>query len=116
MFKKRNPALVIVFSLITFGIYGLYWVVTTQNAIKTRLGIGFSGVATILLSIVTLGIYSIVWNYNLGRACSKLGGHKALNVIFLILCFTGIGSLINTVIAQYTINESIDHMEADGAA
>ncbi|MBW2979455.1 hypothetical protein DRZ77_01370 [Candidatus Woesearchaeota archaeon] len=31
MVKYRNPALVIVFTLITFGIYGLYWLVSTAK-------------------------------------------------------------------------------------
>ena len=29
--KKRNPALCVIFSIITFGIYGIYWFVKINN-------------------------------------------------------------------------------------
>ena len=29
--KKRNPALCIIFSIITFGIYGIYWFIKINN-------------------------------------------------------------------------------------
>lgn len=34
MVKKRNVALVILFTLITFGIYGIYWLVSTTLELK----------------------------------------------------------------------------------
>ena len=33
--KKRNPALVIIFSFITFGIYAIYWLVKTKGEINS---------------------------------------------------------------------------------
>jgi len=35
MIKKRNPALVIIFSIITLGIYLIYWFVKTKEEIKS---------------------------------------------------------------------------------
>lgn len=34
MVKYRNPVLVIVFSIITLGIYGIYWLVSTTNELR----------------------------------------------------------------------------------
>lgn len=34
--KKRNPALVVVFSIITCGIYMLYWYVSVTNEIESE--------------------------------------------------------------------------------
>ena len=33
--KKRNPALVLIFSFLTLGIYAIYWSVKTKNEIKS---------------------------------------------------------------------------------
>lgn len=33
--KKRNPALVLIFSVLTLGIYAIYWSVKTKNEIKS---------------------------------------------------------------------------------
>lgn len=35
MVKKRNIFLVYLFSIITFGIYGIYWTVSTKNEMNT---------------------------------------------------------------------------------
>jgi len=32
--KQRNPIAVVIFSIITFGIYGLYWIVKTKGEIN----------------------------------------------------------------------------------
>lgn len=114
MFKKRNPLVVLVLLLITFGIYSIYWIVTTQNAIKSRFGVGCSGGVTIVLMFITFGIYGIIWNYRLGTVCEKLGGQDN-GVLFLVLSIIGVGGLANPVIAQGVINNSVDRMDADGA-
>ena len=35
--KRRNPALVIIFTIVTFGFYGIYWTVKTKSEM-TNLG------------------------------------------------------------------------------
>lgn len=42
--QTRNPVLVVVFSFLTLGFYGLYWIATTQNALNRKTGMGASGV------------------------------------------------------------------------
>ncbi|MCR4323931.1 MAG: DUF4234 domain-containing protein [Nanoarchaeota archaeon] len=33
--KRRNIVLIYIFSIITFGIYGIYWIVSTKNDINS---------------------------------------------------------------------------------
>lgn len=33
--KKRNPVFVLIFSIITFGLYAIYWAVKTKNEINS---------------------------------------------------------------------------------
>jgi hypothetical protein len=36
MIKKRNIALVVIFTIITFGIYGIYWMVKTKRELVSK--------------------------------------------------------------------------------
>ena len=70
--KKRNVGLAVLFSIITFGIYGIYWFVcltNDSNTINPEEKTASGGLA-IVLSLLTFGIYGIYWNYKLeiGRA------------------------------------------------
>lgn len=105
--QERNPALVVVFSFLTLGIYGLYWIVTTQNALHRKTGMGSSGGTTILLSIVTFGIYGIYWLYLLGKEIRKAGGREDRSIVFLVLSVCGFGWVV-PAIAQSDINDIID--------
>ena len=55
--KKRNPALVFIFTFITLGIYGLYWLVKTKGEIN---GLGAS-IPTAWLVIIP--IVNLYWFY-----------------------------------------------------
>lgn len=69
--KKRSPVLVLLFSLITCGIYYLYWYVVTTNEIEHELknpdGSCKSGGMTILFMIITCGIYTFYWWFKQGK-------------------------------------------------
>mgnify|MGYP002710538082 FL=1 len=54
MVKNRNIALCIILSLVTCGIYGLYWFVCLTDDTNTISGEpGTSGVVALVLTIVT---------------------------------------------------------------
>lgn len=57
--KKRNPALVIIFSIITLGIYFLYWAVKTKEEIKS-LG---ANIPTMWLIIIPIGNAYLLYKY-----------------------------------------------------
>ncbi len=64
MVKKRNVALVYVFTIITFGIYGLYWVVATKDEINS-LG---ATIPTAWLIIIPIANLYFVYRYCEGFA------------------------------------------------
>lgn len=69
MIKQRNIALCIVFSIITFGIYALYWFVCLTNDANQESGQtdATSGGVALLLTIVTCNIYGWFWAYKMGE-------------------------------------------------
>ena len=68
MIKARNPVTCIILSLVTFGIYGIYWFVQIVNDINIVSGEkdAPSGVKVLLLTLVTCGIYGWLWAYKAG--------------------------------------------------
>ncbi|MDR2435117.1 MAG: DUF4234 domain-containing protein [Treponema sp.] len=70
MIKKRGLAGLVLLSIITLGIYGLYWIFKLAKDVNTICegdGKKTGGLLKVLLlGIITLGIYDMVWLYMLG--------------------------------------------------
>ncbi|MBQ8036831.1 MAG: DUF4234 domain-containing protein [Proteobacteria bacterium] len=102
---ERNIALIIIFSIISFGIYGIWYFIKFQNDIKDKSGEGFGGWGTFFIILLTFGIYGIYWNYATGKRLVKAGvTNKDNSVLNLILSLVGLG-WVNTILWQLAINE-----------
>ena len=70
MIKERGLVSLILLSMVTFGIYGLYWYYKLAKDVNTICegdGKKTAGLLKlILLGIITFGIYTIIWIYMLG--------------------------------------------------
>lgn len=69
MIKNRNIALAVIFSILTCGIYGLYWLVKLNNdmcALTPDDSYQTGGGMVLLLTIITCGIYGWFWAYKMG--------------------------------------------------
>ena len=53
MVQERNPIMVLILTLCTFGIYGIYWVITTKNEMN-ELGAEIPTAWLILVPIVNI--------------------------------------------------------------
>lgn len=111
MINKRDIALAIILSIVTCGIYGLYWfVVLTDDIKKAASDTEFqSGGIALLLTIVTCGIYGIYWAYKMGELLKKAQEKHNLqvkdnSVLYLILEFFGFG-IIAYAMMQNDLNE-----------
>ena len=107
--NMRSPVLVLVFSLITCGIYHLYWIYKLSQETQEFTGKStVSPVAELLLSMFTCGIYYVYWNYKYGKViaeCHSLAGlpPEDNSILYLILSIFGLG-LVNALIMQSSIN------------
>lgn len=111
MVKERNVAVCIILSLITCGIYTLYWYCTVTDDVDTISNNPEkrNGVLVILLSLITCGIYGIYWWYKNGEFMEQANNSKNISgssnpVLYLILSLFGL-SIINFVIVQIDINK-----------
>ena len=106
---QRNVALCIIFSIITCGIYSLYWLVVFNDDINELAGErnDTSGGKVLLFSLITCGIYLLYWMYKAGGKVDKIKGNQNGNsgVLYIVLAFLGF-SIISFAIMQDTINKN----------
>lgn len=72
MINQRNIVAAIILSIITCGIYGIYWFIVLTNDVGRLSGdSSFTGGKHFLLTLVTCGIWSFVWAYQIGKQVAE---------------------------------------------
>ena len=110
LIKNRNIAMQVILSILTCGIYGLYWFITMTDESnilsdeKTA-----SGGMAVLLTLVTCGIYSFYWNYKMGQKLNLAGRkyNKSISdnsVLYLVLSLLGL-NIVNYCLIQSDLNK-----------
>ncbi len=80
--KKRSPVAVIIFSIITFGIYAIYWIVKTKEEINS-LG---ADIPTAWLIIIPIANYYFIFKYAEGYSTYVKKDNNAI-IWFLVYFF-----------------------------
>lgn len=100
----------IIFSLITCGIYGLYWLYTMTEDTNRLSGNpnATSGGMVILFSLITCGIYLWYWMYKRGEILDQVKTARGLQssnsgVLYLILSILGL-SIVSCALIQNELN------------
>ena len=109
--RRRDIAIAIILSIVTFGIYGLVWFFNLISDLNTAIpepddkepGM------VLLLTIVTCGIYSWIWLYNAGQKVDKIramNGELASNsaLLYLLLAIFGLG-IVDYCLIQSELNK-----------
>lgn len=110
MIQQRNVGLAIILSIITCGIYGIYWfIVMTNDTSKLSGDPSFTGGKHFLLSIVTCGIWSLVWSYQIGKQVAEAQRQRGVTVsdnstLYLVLSIFGLG-IVTYALVQLEINK-----------
>ena len=96
----------IVLSIITCGIYGIYWLiclVDDLNVASGRVG-DTSGGMVFLLTLVTCGIYGIYWAYKAGEKIAYVKQRNtgeqdsSSSVLYLVLSLVGFSIVVYALI------------------
>lgn len=109
MIKERNIVTCIILSIVTCGIYGLYWFITlTDDASRANDDPTFTGVKAFLFTILTCGIYSIYWNYKIGKEMYEANQKRGIqtsdnSVLYLVLGIFGFG-IVTYCLVQNELN------------
>lgn len=110
MVQQRSIALAIILSLVTCGIYGIYWFIVMTNDVGRLSGdTSFTGGKHFLLSIVTCGIWTLVWAYQAGKHLTEAQRQRGMmmtdnSVLYLVLCLFGFG-IVTYALVQHEVNK-----------
>ena len=76
---KRSVASVVILTLITCGIYGLYWIYTTSNELQQVSGVGkFQPIVTLLLTIFVCPVGFILFGYDAAVCMDKINADRGV--------------------------------------
>ena len=109
---RRELVTCILLTIVTCGIYGLYWMVCMVDDLNKASAEPqpTTGGTVVLLSIVTCGIYSYIWMYRAGeqlcRARQLRYGYPGENnsVLYLVLSLLGLG-IVSYCLLQTELNK-----------
>lgn len=109
--QQRSVGVCIVLTIITCGIYGIYWFYTLARGfdqVQTYEKVGTTPGIIILLSIITCGVYGIYTFYKWGRATTEICAYYGRQendraILYLILSIYGF-SIINMALIQNDFN------------
>lgn len=113
MISKRDVAMAIILSIITCGLYGIYWfIVMTDESNNVSDEKTSSGGLAFLYTLVTCGIYRLYWNYKMGQKLYLAGKKYNLpisdnSVLYLILTIFGL-DIVNYCLIQSDLNRFAD--------
>lgn len=111
MIKQRNIGICILLSIVTCGIYGLYWFVVLTDDINQESGEtdATSGGMSLLLTIVTCNIYGWFWAYKMGEKVDIIKNKNGVpssnsGILYVLLQVFGLG-IIAYALMQDTANK-----------
>ncbi len=110
---ERNIAVSLILSLVTCGIYSIYWMIMLNDEVNQLSGEqnATSGGMVFLFTLITCGIYGIYWAYKMGERCdriNKVDGNS--NILYLVISLLGFG-VVNYCLMQDTINRTVRNQQ-----
>ncbi len=109
---SRSIPMAIILSIITCGIYGIYWMYCLVNDLNTASGHDddTSGGMVILFTIITCGIYGLYWYYTAGRKVCEIQEYDRrpqdsyLGILYLVLDLFRLG-IVSMALIQNELNQ-----------
>lgn len=111
MKQERDIVVSVILSLVTCGIYAIFWFIQLTDDAKEYSGDEQmqSGGLAFLFTLITCGIYGIYWAYKMGKMIESAQGSNNLtakdnSILYLVLQLFGLG-IINYCLMQNDLNE-----------
>lgn len=110
MIKERNIAVCIILSIVTCGIYGIYWFICLNDDTNALAGEEKpTGVVAFLLTLVTCGIYGLYWMFKQGEKIDNAKSSRGVvssnsGILYLILGIFGLG-IVSYALMQNELNK-----------
>jgi cytochrome bd-type quinol oxidase subunit 2 len=109
--QRREIALCIFFTIITCGLYGIYWFIClTDDANRASGDFAPTGGTAFIFSLITCGIYGIYWAYKMGEKINRakqlygMPFEPSLGILYLVLSIFGL-NIIAWALMQNELNK-----------
>ena len=114
-FQQRSIAVAIILSIVTCGIYGIYWLITIVNELNEASGSenDTSGAIVFLLGLITCNIYTIYWMYKAGEKVNRVqqnyGAYSdsSASILYLVLALFGL-EIVSLALIQNELNKAVE--------
>ena len=104
MVKERNLFLCILFSVITCGIYWLYWFVKMTDETNELSDFKTAGgLLALVFLVISGGTYFFYWNYMLGKKVGDFEGDSSSGIFHFVLSLCCLG-MMSMILAQGALN------------
>lgn len=107
--RERSVVLCILFTIVTCGIYGLYWIAVLNDDMLDALNEdGLGGVLVLVISIVTCGIYGLFWIYQMGQRVDRLNARYGRHTDNSGILYLIISILFLSIVAYGVIQNELN--------
>lgn len=107
--ERRNIAVAVILSIVTCGIYSIYWMIKINDEVNQLSGDyeATTGGMVFLFTLITCGIYGLYWLYKMGERCDIIKRtNGSSGILYLLLGIFGF-SIISYCLIQDTINKAV---------
>ncbi|MEI0749285.1 DUF4234 domain-containing protein [Brachyspira pulli] len=117
-FQSKSLLNVGVLSIVTCGIYLIYWIYVTTNDVNSYMeGEYFNPTLAVVLSIVTCGLFTIYWFYKYGNVIfndmskkANLDSYGESAIVVALLILVPFGYLYSVLTLQSKLNIIYDKL------
>ncbi|NCC82972.1 MAG: DUF4234 domain-containing protein [Clostridia bacterium] len=102
----RSLAVAIILTIVTCGIYQLYWLYKLDEESAQLAGEEPRGAMIILLGLVTCGIYFLIWYYQMGSDRMRRLTGKDNGLLYILLGLFGLG-IVTAALVQSDLNNML---------
>lgn len=94
---KRNPIIVLLLTLVTVGIYGIYWMVKSNEELNAKFNDGWkpSTVFVVVFSLIFSYFYHAYWMIRNGARFGKTGPAAVLAILLPVFSMAYMQHLMN---------------------
>jgi hypothetical protein len=117
--EKRGIVKAIIFTIVTCGIYGIYWMYKMTDECHEAAGrqTTASGGMACIYTFVTCGIYYFYWLYKMGTTLNEAKHNRGIfvdgndSLMYLLFAFFGL-AIVSEALIQSALNDLVDFDEA----
>ncbi|MBR2809901.1 MAG: DUF4234 domain-containing protein [Solobacterium sp.] len=105
--KKKDIVICVILTIITCGIYGLFWMASVNDEINSLADErnSPSGAFVVVVTLLTCGIYGFFWAYQMAKKCDRImmDTSSERTILFLVFYFLVL-NVVNLCFMQDIIN------------